>query len=1136
MSNDEGSVKEKPKEEEHRGKRGKSKNRGPYILGETIGEGAFAKVKIATQIHTKEKTAIKILDKSKLLKEQNDVDKIKKEINILKKLRHRNIIQLYEVMESTKNLYIVMEYCEKGEFFDYISAKRRIPEMEACQLFQQIINGVEYLHNQNIIHRDLKPENILLDYKMTIKISDFGLSTFYDKAKYLQTPCGTPSYAPPEMLNGEEYEGTSSDIWSCGIILYAMLCGTLPFSESKEEIICSKILNHDYSIPEFLSPLAKDLLNNIMKIHPRERYTIEDIKKHPWFNLTTPSLKPGLSIDKHKIPIDDKILDKVEEYGFDREKCIEALKQNKNSTITAVYYLCVKKFVRNGGDTVSDLSSNKFEEYIKDENNLIEGVKINKSNNNLPTINKKNPTVKEQNKTNQIKNINIQNFTTNANRNSHSNSKTTTNQKIFHNNGNISTRENFDESKTGKTGNLKDSPEKKGEQKKKQTFKGNKRNEIEIENSTLSNPPNIPKIKKYKNIQTASNFLSVNNQENKPQIVSNNSKTKNLNSIPISNLSSSKNKASNSRLKGSNSKNNSSQKNQTGNKKNNCQSIVNTEIRPHISANKPKNEKKENEINLSLEKSTTNLNKPREFSSSIANTSSKYPSNFFKTNTNTVSNNSNTNSTEILPDKNKTMLRTKKTEKGNEKNNLKTSINLPNLNYLNGNKNPNKNRNEKGAKTPNLTVSLDNNLLNNLRTDKLNTSRTIVFSNRQNNTNSNNTNYNPYPSYGDFNKNPQTNKKNIQQSQKAMQKVITNAKKINSTSEYKSKSNVNTSNYKEPGPVSEFPNVKFSSPIIKKYLKEDEYTLKYNPNNSLLVSDENEGTEDTSENPENVLIMIASRLAASSFCLGVNLPQQSSKAQFQKNSPIREKEIKKPEPSYNANNNNAAFKNIVYLFNQKYKVFAKNLLSKNYQNDDNLNELNLETVNKKESKEEKSNKKETDNYENFMAKLRNNVNKRYKNDSNISDSYNYEPEERQNKFLDITTNYIQGYDSRGESSVERSVSIKSNELRNFSFSPETRFKSGSSQRVSTMNSSFNANNKSSNSVNKTKNIQVISEDEEYKFGGKGRFFNNSRKNLHMEKKVTINLSASSKNDSDKEKEMNISDYKIEDKNNIRIQY
>ena len=345
----------------------KQKKKGPYLLGQTLGEGAFAKVKVATQIYTNEKTAIKILDKSRLLEDERDVQRLKKEINILKQLHHKNIIQLYEIMESKKSLYIVMEYCEKGELFDYIVKNGKLNEKEACRLFQQIINGVEYLHQQSIIHRDLKPENILLDNNTNIKISDFGLSTFYNKNTYLQTPCGTPSYAPPEMLNGNAYNGTSSDIWSCGIILYAMLCGSLPFAESKEDIICRKILSHDYIIPNFLSKDAKDLLNHIMKIDPMERYTIQQIKKHPWFNLVTPHLIGGITIGVNEIPVDENILDMVEKYNFDREKCRQNILNNRFDPITCVYYLCLKKYIRDGNQSVSDLTSDLFEEFLKED-------------------------------------------------------------------------------------------------------------------------------------------------------------------------------------------------------------------------------------------------------------------------------------------------------------------------------------------------------------------------------------------------------------------------------------------------------------------------------------------------------------------------------------------------------------------------------------------------------------------------------------------------------------------------------------------------------------------------------------------------------------------------------------------------
>jgi 5'-AMP-activated protein kinase, catalytic alpha subunit len=355
-----------------RGHRRSTKHKGPYILGATLGEGAFAKVKVATHIHTGEKVAIKILDKTAMVEDEDDIKRVQKEINILKKLRHKNIIQLYEVMESRKNLYIVMEICEGRELFDYIVEKKRLSDLEACKLFQEIIDGVEYLHSQCIVHRDLKPENLLLDYKNEIKISDFGLSSLYTRGGLLSTPCGTPSYAPPEMLKGDEYNGLLSDIWSCGIILYAMLCGFLPFAESKEEIICQKIIDGDYEMPDYLSPYAVDLLNNILKIDLNDRFDLEKIKAHPWFNLRKPYLRPGILTGYHRIPIDKRILDQVEEYGYNKQKCKTNLENNKYDSITSVYYLCLRKFIKCGGVSVSDLCSDEYINFISDPKNCLE--------------------------------------------------------------------------------------------------------------------------------------------------------------------------------------------------------------------------------------------------------------------------------------------------------------------------------------------------------------------------------------------------------------------------------------------------------------------------------------------------------------------------------------------------------------------------------------------------------------------------------------------------------------------------------------------------------------------------------------------------------------------------------------------
>ena len=357
------------------------RKKGNYYLEETIGEGAFAKVKLAIHIPTGEKVAIKILNKDHLFDgalESNDIQKIRKEINILKRIKHKNIIQLYEIMESKSNLYIVMEYCENKELFDYIISKKYLKEKEACRFFQQIIDGVEYLHLSNITHRDLKPENLLLDKNHRIKISDFGLSYLGNSIDTLiETPCGTPSYAPPEMLKGEKYNGVYSDIWSCGIILYTMLVGNLPCAESKEELIYENIMQHNYYFPDNISKEAKDLIKNMLKINPKDRYDFEQIKSHPWFNKVKPKLKPGIVYGVHKIPVDDYILARIEKYGYDKEKCRKSISNYIYDENSSIYYLTLKQLIREKKASISDLFSDEYVKYLKDYKNWIKPDEIN---------------------------------------------------------------------------------------------------------------------------------------------------------------------------------------------------------------------------------------------------------------------------------------------------------------------------------------------------------------------------------------------------------------------------------------------------------------------------------------------------------------------------------------------------------------------------------------------------------------------------------------------------------------------------------------------------------------------------------------------------------------------------------------
>ena len=252
-----------------------------YAFIKDIGEGNFGKVKLSKLIATNEKYAIKILNKEKL-KAQTKSSSIN-EIEILSKLNHPNVIHVEKILEDDINFYIIMEYCSKGELFDYIVKQEKLNEIEASMFFYQLIIGVEYIHKQKLAHRDLKPENLLLTKNHLLKIIDFGLCHDFDGTKLLKTKCGSPSYAAPEILKGFPYNGFKSDIWCCGIILYGMLCGYLPFDGDNNQEIFKQIVQCNPEFPPFLEDDSIDLLAKILNDEPNERININQIKKHPFF-------------------------------------------------------------------------------------------------------------------------------------------------------------------------------------------------------------------------------------------------------------------------------------------------------------------------------------------------------------------------------------------------------------------------------------------------------------------------------------------------------------------------------------------------------------------------------------------------------------------------------------------------------------------------------------------------------------------------------------------------------------------------------------------------------------------------------------------------------------------------------------
>ena len=350
----------------------KAKNIGQFLLGEKLGEGTFGVVRLATHILTGEKVAVKILEKRKIL-EEADVTRIEREIKILKMLHHNNIVQLYSVTQTSTTIYLIMEYASGKELFDYIIFKKRLPEIEACKFYQQILSGIEYLHKLRVVHRDLKPENLLLDSKKDLKIADFGLSNLYPNNELLKTACGSPCYAAPEMINGKDYKGHLVDIWSSGIILFAMICGYLPFEDADNDVLYRKITEGRFSIPRYVSEQAKDLLRKVLNVDPSKRYGIKQIKKHPWFNLVNQRLNinEGLLIKDVVIPIDEELILKMEEYNFSKEEVRVNVLANKHNHITTTYYLLLRAKMRKGLESVAIYNCEKFMKYIKDPKNLM---------------------------------------------------------------------------------------------------------------------------------------------------------------------------------------------------------------------------------------------------------------------------------------------------------------------------------------------------------------------------------------------------------------------------------------------------------------------------------------------------------------------------------------------------------------------------------------------------------------------------------------------------------------------------------------------------------------------------------------------------------------------------------------------
>lgn len=322
---------------------------GPWKLGKTLGKGATGRVFLATNVENNQKAAVKIVSKAALTNDQSqdneeqDCDSaglsygIEREIIIMKLLNHKNVLRLYDVWETEKALYLVLEYVEGGELFDLLVDSGPLPEKTAVEFFRQIILGAAYCHSLGICHRDLKPENILLDKDLNVKIADFGMAAL-ESGRLLETSCGSPHYAAPEIVSGLHYHGAESDVWSCGVILFALLTGRLPFDDDNIRDLLLKVQVGKYEIVEDLSPEAVDLIHQMLTVDPEARIKTRDILKHPFVKkyydcekddafIQLPSPESAVSPVKSRQQIDKRILENlvILWHGRSSESIIEAL-------------------------------------------------------------------------------------------------------------------------------------------------------------------------------------------------------------------------------------------------------------------------------------------------------------------------------------------------------------------------------------------------------------------------------------------------------------------------------------------------------------------------------------------------------------------------------------------------------------------------------------------------------------------------------------------------------------------------------------------------------------------------------------------------------------------------------------------
>ena len=364
-----------------------NKNIGPYSIIAKINEGNNSKIYIAKSKYTNDEVIVKIIEKEIIQENLEDLTLVLKQIESLKILKHKNIISLYEIYESPKYFYLIMEYCPKKNLIEKIILKKRLNENEALIIFIQLLDALIYMHKMNIAHRNLRTEHILFDKNNRPKIIGFNYSTFYQKEKKIDGMFGSLCYICPEILNEEQYNPELADVWSLGAILYVMICGYLPFSEENDEKNKNNIIEGKVEYPKEISNKIKDLLKHMLDVNDNKRYNFQKVLKHPWvkqFAENKNMFIGGINIIEIKYPVDERILNIIEQYfkNFDKKEIKKDLIENKYNEGTGLYKLLLTKIIGMKLNSISDLFSNSFIKYIQNKNNYFNNGDKNENCNN----------------------------------------------------------------------------------------------------------------------------------------------------------------------------------------------------------------------------------------------------------------------------------------------------------------------------------------------------------------------------------------------------------------------------------------------------------------------------------------------------------------------------------------------------------------------------------------------------------------------------------------------------------------------------------------------------------------------------------------------------------------------------------